>query len=120
MFEPLLSAKEGDDTVPILTRTTVGTERKMELGGVRALGARLGLEKETPASGSQASSGSAFGGSLKRLSLGKAQLEVGWTCSLKGGETLISSPRERLHDRCPSFPSTATGSSQDTDPYAYF
>lgn len=64
--------------------------------------------------------GFTFRGSLKRLSLGKTQLEMGWACSLKGGKTLISSPRERLHNRCPSFPSTATGPPQGTDPYASF
>ena len=50
--------------------------------------------------------GFVIGGSLKRLSLGKAQLEVGPTCLLKGGENFHSPPKEALHDWCPSFPLT--------------
>ena len=70
MFEQLLSAKEGNDSASILTRTTAGTKKKRELGGARALGARLGSKKEVLASGSRASSGFSFRGSLKRLFLG--------------------------------------------------
>ena len=59
-------------------------------------------------------------GSLKRLSLGKAQLEVGRACLFEGGENFLSSPREALHDWCPSFPSTAMGPPQGLDPCASF
>ena len=40
---------------------------------------------------------------------------MGRVCSLKGGKTLISFPRRRLHDRCTSFPSSTTGPSQGVD-----
>ena len=40
---------------------------------------------------------------------------MGRACSLKGGKTLISFPRRRLHDRCTSFPSSTTSPSQGVD-----
>ena len=46
MVDSLLSTKEGEDTVPILTRTTTGIERKRKLCGAGALGALLGSEKK--------------------------------------------------------------------------
>ena len=64
--------------------------------------------------------GSVNGGSLKRLSLGKAQLEVGQACLLKGGENFHSSPKEVLHVRCPSFLSTTMGTPQGLDPCVSF
>ena len=70
--------------------------------------------------------GSAFGGSLKRLSLGQAHLEVGRACSSNSGETLFSSPRSHLHLQSPRLPLSvigplsATGPSQGTVHYAYF
>lgn len=80
----------------------------------------LGSEKEALADRSRALSGFVFGGSLKRLSLGKAQMEVGWACLLKEWENFHSSPREVLHDRCPSFSSTTMGPSLGLDPCASF
>ena len=125
MVDPLPSTKEGEDSAPFLTGTAVDTDRKGKLSGTRALGAWLGSELEALASDSWAL-GSAFGGSLKRLSLGQAQLEVGRACSSNSGETLLSSPRSHLHLQSPRLPFSvtgplsATGPSQGTIHYAYF
>ena len=120
MVDSLLFAKEGEDTVPNVTGTTIGTEMKGDLCGAGSLGALLGLEKEALAARSRAMLGFVKGGSLKRLSLGKAQLEVGRACLLKGGENFHSSPKEVLHVRCPSFPSMVMGPPQGLDPCVSF
>ena len=120
MVDSLLFAKEGEDTVPNVTGTTIGTEMKGELCGAGSLGALLGLEKEALATRSRAMLGFVKGGSLKRLSLGKAQLEVGRACLLKGRENFHSSPKEVLHVRCPSFPSMVMGPPQGLDPCVSF
>ena len=72
----------------------------------------MGSELEASASDSWAL-GSTFGGSLKRLSLDQAQLEVGQASSSNGGETFLSSHRGHLHARSPRLPLSATGPSQD-------
>ena len=45
---------------------------------------------------------------------------MGRACLFEGGENFLSSPREALHDWCPSFPSTAMGPPQGLDPCVSF
>ena len=47
-------------------------------------------------------------------------MEVGRACLLKGKKNFHSSPKEVLHNRCPSFPSTAMDPPQGLDPCASF
>ena len=80
----------------------------------------MGSEKEALAARFRAMLAFVNRGNLKRLSLGKAQLEVGWACLLKRGGNFHSSPKEILHVQCPSFSSTAMGPPQGLEPCASF